>query len=241
MALPSTRSFNVKTDTGLPTTAASERLDRIVTEISKALSWLWAAVIVVIAVTILVRYGAARFNIQTDDYLLKRLVSSVFWEELTWYLYGYAWLVGMSYVIVVDEHVRVDLIHERLSRSKQVWIEILGVLFMLIPMILVILIHGLDFGLSSFRDGEGSQQIGLDFVWVIKFAIPLTMIVTLMAAVSRLIKCFRWIQLNKENRFHPPLISIQVIALLYNAGIIYLMYAWSQTMAPMVFFQIFGF
>jgi TRAP-type mannitol/chloroaromatic compound transport system permease small subunit len=159
---------------------------------------------------------------------------------MTWYLYGYAWLIGISYVIVVDEHVRVDLLHESLSREKQVWIETLGILFMLIPMILVILIHGLDFGLSSFRDGEGSQQIGLDFVWIIKFSIPLTMVFTLLAALSRLIKCFRWIHLKTNTRLHPVLIGVQLTALFYSAFIVYLMYEWSLDMETMAIFQIFG-
>ena len=230
------------TGKNLPQTAISKKLDQFIVIISKLFSWLWVATIFVIAVTILVRYGTAKFYVQTDSYLFARLISSVFWEELTWYLYGWAWLFSMSYVVVTDEHVRVDLIHEKLSKRAQVWIETLGILFLLLPLFFVIAAHGWDFAVSSFRDGEGSQQVGLDFVWAIKFAIPITLIVTLMACVSRVLKCFEYFRLRSGLRFNPILILVQMAAVLYFALFIYFMYSWSveTSMQPMIIFQLFG-
>lgn len=225
---------------GLPHTPVSSKIDIFVTKLSKLFSWFWAVVVVVIATTIAVRYGAAKLDIQTNSYLLMRLLSSVFWEELTWYLYGWAWLIGLSFVIVTDEHVRVDVIHEKLGKTAQVWIEVLGILFLLLPMLVAVLVHGLDFALSSFRDGEGSQQIGLDFVWIVKFAIPLTFFVSLMACISRLLKCFAWIRSKSATGWNPFLLSAQLAAAGYLGFIFYNMYVWSLDMEPMTIFRILG-
>ena len=240
MSLPNSQLQDSIMISDLPPTPVSSILDAFIVKLSQLFSWLWAAVIFAIAITILVRYGAAKLEIQSDLYLVKRVLSSVFWEELTWYLYGWAWLVSMSYVLVANEHVRVDLIHERLGKSAQVWIEVAGLLFLLIPMLAVVLAHGLDFALSSFRDGEGSQQIGLDFVWVVKFSVPLSILVLVVACISKLLKCFEWMRLNFGTRTHPLLLLLQMVALCYLGSIFYFMYAWSLDVESMTIFRIFG-
>ena len=55
-------------------------------------------------------------------------------EEIQWHLYGIAWLIGLSYTLVHDDHVRVDVLHERLNLKAQVWIEFLGILLLLLPL-----------------------------------------------------------------------------------------------------------
>ena len=113
----------------LPDTRFSRIVDDYLTRLGKAVSWLWMVIIVVIVITIIVRYGATKLGIQTESYWGDRLLSSVFWEELSWYIYGYAWLLALGYALVTDVHVRVDIIHERVSQRTQVWIEIFGLLF----------------------------------------------------------------------------------------------------------------
>ncbi len=226
----------------LPSTSFSNKIDHLVLKTGKTLSWLWAFVIAVIMITILVRYGAAKLDIKTDSYLLTRLLSSVFWEELTWYLYGYAWLFGMSYALVFDDHVRVDLLHEKLNKQKQIWIEIIGALFFLLPTLFIIMFHGLDFAISSFNDSEGSSQVGLDFMWIIKFAIPISMLFIVLAGVSRLSKCFEWIRRKTGKKIPLSIAIVLVLSMLYYASFLYFMYEWSaeDSPEPMTIFRIFG-
>ena len=226
----------------LPSTRFSHSVDGLLIKLGKAASWLWIVIIVVIVITIVVRYGATKLGIQTDSYWGSRLLSSVFWEELSWYIYGYAWLLALGYALVSDVHVRVDLIHERISRKAQVWIEVLGLLFFFLPAFVAITCHGLDFGLESFYDSEGSQQVGMDFRWIAKFSIPIASFLLVLAGFSRLTRCFKWLKDEKGKTVIPALVIVQVLGFTYIMVVFYFMYSWSMDNEEMMtIFRIFGF
>lgn len=226
----------------LPVTRFSNFVDYYLIKLGKAVSWLWIVIVVVIVITIIVRYGATKLGIQTDSYWGSRLLSSVFWEELSWYIYGYAWLLALGYALVTDVHVRVDILHERISRKAQVWVEVFGLLFFFIPVFVAILSHGLDFGMEAFRDGEGSQQVGLDFRWFIKFSIPFASFCLILAGVSKLTRCIRWLKDENGKATMPLLIVVQALGIAYLGLMIYFMYSWSaENDQLMTVFKIFGF
>ncbi len=226
----------------LPSTRFSNTVDGLLIKLGKAASWLWIVIIAVIVITIVVRYGATKLGIHTESYWGRRLLSSVFWEELSWYLYGYAWLLALGYALVTDVHVRVDLIHERISRKAQVWIEVLGLLFFFLPAFVAITCHGLDFGLESFYDSEGSQQVGLDFRWIAKFSIPIASLLLVLAGISKLTRCFKWLKEENGKATLPILIVVQVLGVMYLGVVFYFMYSWSMDNEEMMtIFKIFGF
>ncbi|MBU2647311.1 TRAP transporter small permease subunit [bacterium] len=225
----------------LPTTRFSIIIEGFLTQLGKGASWLWIVVIVVITITIIVRYGATRLGIETDSYLGRRLLSSVFWEELSWYIYGYAWLLALAYALVWDDHVRVDLLHEKFSRKTQVWIEIFGLLFFFLPVFIAIACHGLDFAMESFSDSEGSQQLGLDFRWVAKLSIFIAAVLLLLAGFSRLLRCSRFITRAAGKKTTPLLVAVQTVGGLYLFLVFYFMYLWSSGRSElMAVFRILG-
>ena len=103
--------------------ALSRVIDAANTFIGKAVSWLILLAIIISAVNATVRKV---FN-----------VSSNAWLEAQWYLFSAGFLVAAGYTLLNNEHVKVDLIYGRLSRRKQLWIEILGTLFFLFPFCLI--------------------------------------------------------------------------------------------------------
>jgi len=224
----------------LPDTRFSTTVDSVVVRLGKAASWLWIVIIVVIVITIVIRYGATKLGVQAESYWGSRLISSVFWEELSWYIYGYAWLLALGYAMVSDVHVRVDLIHERISRRNQVWIEILGLLFFFLPTFIAIACHGLDFGLTSFRDSEGSQQVGLDFLWIPKFSISIASLLLVVTGLSKLTRCFKWIRQQSVRGTMPLLVCVQVLGVSYLGSVFYLMFNWSLDNQEMTVFKVFG-
>ncbi|NQU65443.1 MAG: TRAP transporter small permease subunit [SAR324 cluster bacterium] len=241
-ARPSTQNNDGTINENLPSTYFSERVDSFLVKIGKGASWLWIVIIIVIFITIIIRYGASQLDIQSESYLGSRLISSVFWEEMSWYLYGYAWLLALAYALVCDDHVRVDLLHEKASRKTQVWIEILGLLFFFFPVFIAIACHGLDFTVESFNDSEGSQQRGLDFRWIPKASISFASVLLLLAGLSRLTRCFKWVKQHGGNLSIPILAATQMIGLFYIAIIFYFMYSWSSNNTDlMAIFRLFGF
>ncbi|MDZ7714447.1 MAG: TRAP transporter small permease subunit [Rhodovibrio sp.] len=80
---------------------------------------------------------------------------SVMAEEIEWHLAGAAWLVGLSYTLVSDDHVRVDVLHERMSVRKQGWIELLGLLFLLLPFAAIVRLRSVAVLLVVVPSGGG--------------------------------------------------------------------------------------
>lgn len=161
--------------TELPTTRLSEVLDALLSLIGKSASWLWVVITGVIIWAVVGRYAFG--------------MGSVFLEEVQWHLAGMGWLLGLAYTLVVDDHVRVDVIHERLSLKAQGWVELLGLVFLLLPFLGLAVYEMVPYALSSWQQGETSQApAGLSHRWVLKGILALSFALIILAALSRLLK-----------------------------------------------------
>lgn len=161
--------------TELPTTRLSQWLDTGLTWIGKLASWLWIVITGVIIWAVVSRY------------LFEE--GSVLLEEVQWHLAGIGWLLGLAYTLVVDDHVRVDVIHERLSLKTQGWIELIGLVFLLLPFLIISVNEMVPYALNSWSVDETSQAPGgLPNRWVLKFVIAAAFALLAVAAFSRLLK-----------------------------------------------------
>ena len=159
-----------------PRTALSDGLDRIITLVGKAFSWLWLAVVGVILYSVISRYVFAQ--------------GSVLLEEVQWHLAGAVWLVGLAFTLVTDDHVRVDILHEMFSLRTHAWIEVIGLLFLLFPFLVIAFIEAVPYFYHSFEQQEVSPSpTGLPARWVLKFFLPLSFGLLFVAGFSRLLKC----------------------------------------------------
>lgn len=148
-------------------------LDTLISRIGRAAAWLNLLLVLVVMAQVVLRYG---FN--------RGLVPL---EELMWHLYAAAFMLGLSYALVRDAHVRVDLLHDRWSPSARAWVEIAGILCLLLPFAFVIWHQSLDWVATSWRLGESSTSpTGLPYRWAIKAVIPLSFTLLLLAALGRL-------------------------------------------------------
>src|SRR5215475_10586185 len=64
--------------------------------------------------------------------------SSNAWLEIQWYMFAYIVMLGASYTLKRNEHVRVDLLYMTLSAKGQLWIDILGTLIFLVPTCIIL-------------------------------------------------------------------------------------------------------
>lgn len=96
----------------LPETAFSRRVDGWILRLGETLSWVWLALMVVIVLNVLLRYVFGEGRIEL--------------EELQWHLYAVGFMTALSLAVTTDDHVRVDLIHERLPLHLRAWIELYG-------------------------------------------------------------------------------------------------------------------
>ncbi|WP_372994626.1 TRAP transporter small permease subunit [Marinobacter sp.] len=161
--------------TELPTTRISEAVDRFISAIGKSASWMWFVVTGVIIYAVVGRYAFG--------------LGSVTLEEIQWHLAGIGWLLGLAYTLVADDHVRVDVIHERLSLRGQGWVEFLGLIFLLLPFLGLAVYEMFPYAYSSWQQGETSQApAGLPHRWILKGIVAISFTLLILAALSRLLK-----------------------------------------------------
>ena len=160
-------------------------LDAFINRTGQLISWLAAVLIVVIIIQVILRYVFGR--------------GLVVLEEVQWHLYAIGIMIGFSYAIVHDSHIRLDLLHDRFPRRRKEKVEIFGILFLLMPMIIVILIHSWPFLYDSLRINEHSDApMGLCCRWFIKAFLPIGFIMMILAAISRLVRAIAYLTLKKE-------------------------------------------
>ena len=159
----------------LPTTPLSRRIDALLRRIGEALSWVWAALLLVIVTNVTLRYAFGAGYIQL--------------EEVQWHLYAVGFLVGFSYGVAADTHVRVDVLRERLAPRHQAWLELYGILLLLLPFTALIVVYGIPFTWEAWQSGEISPSPGgLPWRWAIKAVLPLGFGLLGLAALSRLLR-----------------------------------------------------
>lgn len=157
----------------LPETRLSKMVDAMIAGIGRVTAWVWLLLLVVIVCNVVMRYAFGEGRIEL--------------EELQWHLYATGFLLGLSYALQSDAHVRVDVVHERLRPRLRAWIELYGLLLCLFPFSALILVYAVPFVAISFELAEVSQAPGgLPFRWVIKAALPAGIVLLLLAGLSRL-------------------------------------------------------
>ena len=158
--------------TALPETRFSRVADRFLNKVGELASWSWVVLMAIIITNVALRYLFSEGRIE--------------FEELQWHLYAVGWLAGLSYCFVHDDHVRVDILHDRFRNRTRAWVEFLGTLFLLLPFISIVLIYTVPFILYSWELGEvSSAPGGLPYRWLIKSALLLGFAFLLLAAISR--------------------------------------------------------
>lgn len=150
-------------------------LDNFILFIGHATSWLTIILVAVIILQVVLRYVFGK--------------GLVILEELQWHLYGVGIMIGLSYCLTTDSHIRLDVLSQKLPTRKREIIEILGTIFLLMPMIIIILIHSWDMVATSWQISERSDApMGLPCRWIIKSFIPIGFILMGISAVSSIIR-----------------------------------------------------
>jgi len=137
--------------------------------------WANCILILVIILQVILRYGFGN--------------GLVTLEELQWHLYAVGIMFGASYAMTLDSHIRVDIIHARLSKKWQDRWDLFGIIFLLLPFIIIIFHQSLDFVHESWRVSERSDApMGLPFRWLIKSVIPASFGLLIISVISRALR-----------------------------------------------------
>ena len=114
--------------------------------------------------------------------------SSNGWLELQWYMFALLVMFGASYTCRRNEHVRVELLYLYLSERGQLWLDLIGTLFFLIPTCLLLAYLSWPFFMQSYSVNEMSANAGVLLRWPVKFAIPAGFVMLALQGLSEVIK-----------------------------------------------------
>jgi TRAP-type mannitol/chloroaromatic compound transport system permease small subunit len=168
------------------------RLSRFIDAISDRFAGLakWAVLIscVISAGNALVRYLA--------NY------SSNAWLEIQWYMFAACVMLGAAQVLRLNEHVRVDVIYGQYSGRVQAWIDLLGLIFFLIPVMALMIYFSWPLFLQMYKTGEMSSNSGGLIRWPAMLTLPVGFALVLLQGISEAIKRMAWLAHRYEGEFH---------------------------------------
>jgi TRAP-type mannitol/chloroaromatic compound transport system permease small subunit len=108
--------------------------------------------------------------------------------EIQWYLFAGVFLLCAGYTLLNNEHVRVDVLLSRLSRRKQLIVELFGLVVFLTPVALLVLVLSWAPFMDAYTSGEISSNAGGLVRWPVKLLIPVGFLLLLLQAFSQMIK-----------------------------------------------------
>ncbi|MEL6301824.1 MAG: TRAP transporter small permease subunit [Pseudomonadota bacterium] len=163
-----------------------EVLDRFNRWIGRGIAWMTALMVLN---TVLVIAGRDLFGF-----------GRIWMQELTTWMHAAVFLLGAAYTLSHDEHVRVDIIYQRLSKRGRALVDGIGTLLLLIPTCFYLLLSTWNyvFGpLGSWATREASGQAGgLPFpapaiLKTFMIVMPVLLLLQAIVLVARSIADFR--------------------------------------------------
>jgi TRAP-type mannitol/chloroaromatic compound transport system permease small subunit len=115
-------------------------------------------------------------------------ISSNAWLEIQWYMFGALVLLGASYTLKRNEHVRVDIVYGNLPTRGQIWIDIVGGILFLMPAALILSYLSWPVFHNSWVGNEMSVNAGGLIRWPIKIFLPLGFALLSLQGLSEIIK-----------------------------------------------------
>jgi TRAP-type mannitol/chloroaromatic compound transport system permease small subunit len=115
-------------------------------------------------------------------------ISSNAWLEIQWYMFGAVVMLGASFTLRRNEHVRVDIVYSNLSTRRQIGIDIFGTILFLLPATIIMAYLSWPVFYNSWTEGEISGNAGGLIRWPIKIFLPLGFALLSLQGISELIK-----------------------------------------------------
>ncbi len=152
----------------------SRFIDRLNEFFGRWVAWLVLAAVVLSAGNAIVRKV---FNMSSNSML-----------ELQWYFFSAVFLLCAGYTLLRNEHVRIDIILGRFSARTQTWVDVLGILFFLTPMVLLFIYMSWPVFIRTYTHGEISTNAGGLLIWPARALVPFGFTLLLLQGFSELVK-----------------------------------------------------
>ncbi len=157
-----------------PFLALSRLIDKFTTWVGISTMWLILATTLISAGNAIVRKA---FDISSNGLL-----------EIQWYLFSAVFLLGAGYGFLKNSHVRIDFISVRLSARTKNWIDVWGIVLVLIPFCVLMVVLSWPVFSTAYSSNEMSQNAGGLIRWPVLLLVPTGFALLMVQGVSELIK-----------------------------------------------------
>ena len=155
-----------------------DSLERFIDWSGRTVSWLTLLMVIVTFVIVVLRY-----------------VFDIGWialQESVTYMHAMVFLVGASWTLQQEAHVRVDIFYSRFSPRTKAWIDLGGSLLMLLPVMMFVAWISWAYVIDSWGVLEGSREAGgLPAVFLLK---SLILVMAAMLILQALVQITRSVQ-----------------------------------------------
>src|SRR5215467_8743139 len=149
-------------------------LSRVIDAVNEKLGWV-ADWLVLLSCTISAGNAFSRYAFA---------ISSNAWLEIQWYMFGTLVLLGASYTLKKNEHVRVDIVYSNIPTRWQIMVDIFGGIFFMLPAVIIMSYLSWPIFYNSWVEGEVSGNAGGLVRWPVKIFIPIGFALLTLQGVS---------------------------------------------------------
>jgi len=149
-------------------------VDWFTRKLGKIAAWTVLAAALISAGNAFVRYGLD--------------ISSNGWLEIQWYLFAATVMLGAPLVLQLNEHVRVDILYGRLKGNGKVYVDLLGLLLFLLPVMALLAWLSWPLFVRMLETGERSSNAGGLIRWPAMLLLPLGFGLMVLQGVAEIIK-----------------------------------------------------
>lgn len=155
-------------------------IDRLSIWTGKAVAWLGLILILELVYDTAARYI---FNAPTE------------WSyDISYMLYGTMFMIGASYTLLLDEHVRIGVFYDRVSRRNKAIINVVGYIIFFFPVTISLLYYGAEFAITSWKMTEHSGvSMWSPPIYPFKTIIPVTAFLLLLQGSVEFVRSLLYI------------------------------------------------
>lgn len=157
-------------------------LSRIYNTIESFIDWTGRTVAWLTLIMVLVTFFVVFMRYVFDS-------GSIAVQESVSFMHALVFLVGAAYTLKHNEHVRVDILYQKLSDNGKAWVDLLGSLFILMPVLVFIIWSSWGYVNDSWRILESSGETGgLPGIFLLKSFILVMAGLLILQGLAEIIK-----------------------------------------------------
>ncbi|MGB7181274.1 MAG: TRAP transporter small permease subunit [Burkholderiaceae bacterium] len=165
-------------------------LDGLATKLGRLAGWIIIPLILVIMFDVITRkldYTRLLFSdmsIASGGFSVSTIL-----QDMQWHFHAIILMLTFGIAYLANAHVRVDIFREMLSRRKQAWVELIGLIVLALPFLFIMLQQAFELTELAYHQGEGSESLtGIPKRWIIKSFVVIGFVLVLAAVFATIFR-----------------------------------------------------